>query len=58
MKYQDYSKDALQQLRVKLKRKRHHPHLVYEQPNELSGVPNLQGTLGANASVSMADMML
>lgn len=56
--YQNYSQDALQQLQVKLKRKRHRPHLVYDEPGVLFGRADLQGMLGANASVSIADMTI
>ena len=56
--YQNYSQDALQQLQAKLKRKRHRPHLVYDEPGLVLDRGVLQGMLGANASVSIADMTM
>ncbi|KAL3151080.1 hypothetical protein ABBQ38_012950 [Trebouxia sp. C0009 RCD-2024] len=52
--YQDYSKDALHQLLLKLKRKRHRPHLLYEGTDAST---DLQATLGPNSLVTV-DMML
>lgn len=52
--YQDYSKEALQQLLLKLKRKRHRPHLLYGSTDAST---DLKMTLGANSLVTI-DMML
>ncbi|KAL3145630.1 hypothetical protein ABBQ32_003174 [Trebouxia sp. C0010 RCD-2024] len=54
VEYQDYSKDALHQLLLKLKRKRHRPHLLYEGTDAST---DLQATLGPKSLVTV-DIML